>query len=273
MVYPENRYLFTMKDICHACGVSRATLLRMEEAGFLVPNKVDENTGYRYYDADNIAQIGQYYILQQVGLSRNEITDVYLRHFDADSFVVEQQKQIEQLQRALNKFEIIYTKNKDRVFTFEEMPEVTCYCDMMSMVDFANTETKTFELYQQLIKDGFQMNGVEPLFAYMHSVSEDSFDMFNPENQIEVCIPILPTSKVSDHIKTFPAFYAFSYTAYGGYSVAKDAQIDFLKEVSSRNIKITGPIRLIAHVAAYSGAHISSQDFCIGFAAPVERNE
>ena len=60
MKIPEKRVLFSMKEITNACGVSRSTLLRMEEDGFLKPYKIDPESGYRYYDLQNVAAVGQY---------------------------------------------------------------------------------------------------------------------------------------------------------------------------------------------------------------------
>ena len=45
MIFPEERKLFTVKDVSRACGVSRATLIRMEESGFLTPHHVNPDTG------------------------------------------------------------------------------------------------------------------------------------------------------------------------------------------------------------------------------------
>ena len=41
MKYPEERYLFTIREAARACGVGRTTLLRMEECGFLTPYHIE----------------------------------------------------------------------------------------------------------------------------------------------------------------------------------------------------------------------------------------
>ena len=86
MRYPEKRKLFTIKEISHACGVSRATLIRMEEDGFFRPYWIDPDTGYRYYDTQNVAAVGQDQRLHTIGLSRKEIADLYLEREDSESF-------------------------------------------------------------------------------------------------------------------------------------------------------------------------------------------
>jgi DNA-binding transcriptional MerR regulator len=63
MIYPEDIQLFSIHEFSRACGVSRASLLRMEECGFLTSCRIDSETGYRYYDAHNAAGAGQFKLL------------------------------------------------------------------------------------------------------------------------------------------------------------------------------------------------------------------
>lgn len=270
MIYPENRYLFTMKDICHACNISRATLIRMEESGFLTPYKIDEHTGYRYYDADNIAQIGQYRILQELGLSRNEITDIYYRNFDAQTFIMHQQEKINNLQKALDKFELIYTKNKNHDISYINLPEVTCYCVSTPISAFDAMETHAFEIYQQIVREGFQINGAEPMFVYFQSSNTSSTNTENQTTLATVCIPIVPNQLDSPNIQTFPACRAFSLIEYGDYPTIIGLIHQAMQEVTTRGLKPIGPARIICLVAAYTGAHISNNDFCYQYALPIE---
>ena len=49
-----NRALFSIKEMSNICGISRTSLLRLEEDGFLTPYHVNHETGYRYYDLLNV---------------------------------------------------------------------------------------------------------------------------------------------------------------------------------------------------------------------------
>ena len=55
----NEKFLFQISEAARACGVSRSTLLRMEEKGLLKPAHVSEESGRRYYDNFNVAQIMQ----------------------------------------------------------------------------------------------------------------------------------------------------------------------------------------------------------------------
>jgi len=67
MFFPDDQQLFTVSELARACGISRATLIRIEECGMLTPFRIDPKTGYRYYNAYNAAQVGQYLLLPGIG--------------------------------------------------------------------------------------------------------------------------------------------------------------------------------------------------------------
>ena len=60
--------LYQISEAAHACGVSRSTLLRMEEKGLLKPTYVSEESGRRYYDNFSIARVLQVEKFKKMGL-------------------------------------------------------------------------------------------------------------------------------------------------------------------------------------------------------------
>lgn len=48
---------FQITEAARACGLSRSTLLRMEEKGLLTPAYIAPDSGRRYYDNHNVARI------------------------------------------------------------------------------------------------------------------------------------------------------------------------------------------------------------------------
>ncbi len=127
MDYPEHRQLFTVKEFSHACGVSRTSLIRMEESGFLTPCRIDADTGYRYYDAYNAAQVGQYQLLQALGLPREKCADYY-RRVDSKAFLKEQRERLSRMQRILEELELRHDESRQLRFSYLDLPETACYC-------------------------------------------------------------------------------------------------------------------------------------------------
>ena len=269
MKYPEERYLFTIREAAHACGVGRTTLLRMEESGFLTPYRIDEKTGYRYYDAQNIAQIGQYQLLQELDLTRSEITDIYYQNIDISEFIKTQREKMNHIQRLLNILEMRITQSKSSKFSFIDLPEITCYCKAEANHTLESAETFAYVTHQQAIREGYHMLGQEPMFLLAKANSPHAFDDNHSENEITVCLPVVPTNTPDSNLQTFPKCHAFSFIGYGEYSILYDMFQRFREEIAIRRLDPIGPPRIITHVATYVGTHISQENFCYELVIPI----
>ena len=53
----HNEDLFQIGEVAKILGVTRKTILVYEDMGLLTPAVKDEESGYRYYSADNMTQI------------------------------------------------------------------------------------------------------------------------------------------------------------------------------------------------------------------------
>ena len=69
--------LFQISEVSKACGVSRSTIMRMEEKGLLKPTYVSPDSGRRYYDNFAVAHILQVGKLRSMGLTNDEIIKYY----------------------------------------------------------------------------------------------------------------------------------------------------------------------------------------------------
>ena len=73
----DTRPLFQITEAAHACGLSRSTLLCMEEKGLLAPAYIAPESGRRYYDNHNVARIMQIEKLKAMGLGTEEIAGYF----------------------------------------------------------------------------------------------------------------------------------------------------------------------------------------------------
>ncbi|MDO5574557.1 MAG: MerR family transcriptional regulator, partial [bacterium] len=76
--------LFPITMAATACGVSRSTLMRLEEKGLLTPVYTAPDSGRRYYDNHNVSRILQIQRFQTMGFSTAEIYDYYASNGDAE---------------------------------------------------------------------------------------------------------------------------------------------------------------------------------------------
>ena len=79
--------LFQIGEVTKIMGITRKTLLVYEEMGLLVPAVKDENSGYRYYTADNMTQIRAIRSLQKLGLTLKEVAEYYYDTENIDAYL------------------------------------------------------------------------------------------------------------------------------------------------------------------------------------------
>ncbi len=73
-------YLFTIGEAAKAMGITRRIILNYEEKGLISPDvksEVDGRNGHRYYTMDTLSRIGAIRLLQNLGLSLDEIIKYY----------------------------------------------------------------------------------------------------------------------------------------------------------------------------------------------------
>ena len=73
----HNEELFQIGEVTKILGVTRKAILVYEDMGLLTPAVKDEESGYRYYSADNMTQIRSIKSLQALGLSLKEVKEYY----------------------------------------------------------------------------------------------------------------------------------------------------------------------------------------------------
>lgn len=266
----DNIKLFSITEFSRACGLSRASLLRLEECGILTPCKVDQKTGYRYYDALNVTEAGQYQLMQIFGLSRAEIADYLTNRLDSKKFLKQQRDRVNRMLCVLDELELRHDKSNNIRFSFLDLPEVTCYC---AKVNLANIDEGVFfytKLIEECVMAGYKIAMEEHLFG----IRADDFKKGMSESIIEeenlACVPVVAKNPDDPNLITFPSVHTFSALAYGNFSVTHELCKRFWEEIAARNLKPTGPARFIGVVAPYIRKTISPDDYCYRLVIPVE---
>lgn len=277
MNYPEERQLFTIREFSRACGVSRTSLIRMEECGFLTPYRIDPDTGYRYYDAHNAAEVGQFQLLQTLGLSRGEIADYYFQKKDTGELLQKQREKFSRMQRIIEELELRSDSSRQLMFSFLDLPEIVCFYRTADIGSPLEGERLFYTTHEQCIRDGYRLHGTEPMFG----LSDDDFRLMESSNlgltKTSACIPIIYTGDrdpdEDPNLITFPAVHAFSALAHGDYSIIAELCAQFWREIEARKLLPAGPARFIGLVAPYTGRHIEQKQFCYRLIVPVESDK
>ena len=272
MIFPDKIKLFTMKEMCHACGVSRATLIRMEESGFLKPCRVDPDTGYRYYNLQNVTAVGQYQFLNTMGFSRKEIADLYYERVDSMEFLKTQRHRLSMMQRFLDQYELRHDRSKNYAISYETLPAVTCYCTEITASFPEEMATLSFLAHEKCVAEGYQMLGSEPLFG----IPQEQFTRMEydgTEYRSTLCIPVVPDSGPSNKLRYFPAAEALSILGFGHFSVVPDLWDRLWAEFDARGLEASEPARFIALIGPYAGAHYKGDDYCYECVIPIKERK
>lgn len=96
----DKKVYVTVGQLVNSCGLSRSTILRMEDAGLLEPAARGDGS-FRYYDAENILRIMHVYNLHKLGLTRREIRAMIEDPGNYTSAIRKLEEQRERLDRVI----------------------------------------------------------------------------------------------------------------------------------------------------------------------------
>jgi DNA-binding transcriptional MerR regulator/effector-binding domain-containing protein len=68
--------MLSIGEFSHVCRVSIKTLRYYQELGILVPARIDEESGYRFYDAANHERMSAISVLKDLGFTLKEISSI-----------------------------------------------------------------------------------------------------------------------------------------------------------------------------------------------------
>ena len=85
-------------EVSKAIGITRRIILNYEDKGLLFPDKKEGTAGNRYYSPDSISRIRSIRVLQNLGLSLDEIYAYYNESINLDPLI----ERLETLRDELN---------------------------------------------------------------------------------------------------------------------------------------------------------------------------
>ena len=156
--------LFTVHQVSQSCGVSRATILRLEEKGLLKPARIDGRTGYRYYDNNNVSRIMQIQLFLGLGMSYDDI----LLYYDSNGYSPELFKRMETkfftMKRAYEELKLRFEPVEPLRFEFITLPEYVCYAKEFHGTTVEDRYWAMYNLYHEAVEKGCRLLASEPLF-------------------------------------------------------------------------------------------------------------
>lgn len=230
--------LFQISEVSKACGVSRSTIMRMEEKGLLKPTYVSPDSGRRYYDNFAVSHILQIGKLRSMGLTNDEI--------------------------------IKYYSDGGEIVSEMILPEVYCMVKRCTGLTIQDKYNEMFAFYGECVKNGYELSD-EPLFAIQERTDFMEGRIGTEPYAFSVCVPV--KDRTIKGVKRLAACRVLSVLYYGDYGHSDENWLKLGKELKARNLKPAGYPRALGIVAPYTGKEMDASRYCSRLVIPIEGGE
>jgi DNA-binding transcriptional MerR regulator len=240
----KDRTQLPIGEVARSFGVSDNTIRRLEAAGLMTPARVNELTGYRYYDIDNIAAISNIMNLKDFGFTYAEIHEG-LREKDG------MQKLYDKLEAKRNSIDLMLTKLGRRLpqpgvmlIEITETPDTICFVMSDRIVPSPRAMAGLVRrAVFEAVSRSCPINHSLPVL--MTCEVEDLRDAVSKRAlKISACVPL--RKEVDDpDIAVVPGVKAASFTFDRDFGPVEEAVGKIESEMTARGFRQNGPIRAI----------------------------
>ena len=115
-------------EVSKAIGITRRIILNYEAKGLLLPDKKEGTAGNRYYTPDSISLIRSIRVLQNLGLSLDEISSYYNGSTDLEPLIERLEALRDGLTQSIEKLKQRTASPAASVIQFLTLPAQTVYC-------------------------------------------------------------------------------------------------------------------------------------------------
>ena len=255
--------LFQIGEVIKILGVTRKTLLVYEEAGLLMPAVKDEESGYRYYSADNMTQIRSIRSLQVLGLTLKEIAEYYYDTDHMDRFLDRLIELRTALDRNIQMLQVRAVKPGDTTVHHITLPRQVCYCRRYLCENIADATNRLRDTYVAAARSE-KMSMLGRMFSQRMSAATDKLDLL-------FCIPVEDSFEGPERVDfpEAPAICVYHRGSYEDMLTASQALVAYMKE---HHLRPAGPFRSI-YLEGPPNRGGNNSDYITQIAVPVAKVE
>lgn len=252
--------LFQIGEITKIMGVTRKTLLVFEDMGLLTPAVKDEDSGFRYYSADNMTQIRAIRSLQALGLSLKEVRDYYYDTENIDTYLHNLMELRSALDKNIQMLQVRAAKQGDLTVRKTTLPRQVCFSRHYECDNVAEAANVLRDTYIAAARTG-KMAMLGRMFTMRMSLPTEKLDLM-------CCIPVEDSFDGPERMEfaETPALCIYYRGPYEETFTAIRALMAYVKE---NNIEITGPFRSI-YMEGPPNRGDNSADYITQIAVPVK---
>lgn len=252
--------LFQIGEITKIMGVTRKTLLVFEDMGLLTPAIKDEESGFRYYSADNMTQIRAIRSLQSLGLTLKEVAQYYYDTENIDTYLARLMELRASLDKNIQMLQVRAAKRGDLTVRKTTLPRSVCYCRRYVCKDVSEASNNLRDTYIAAAHTG-KMYMLGRMFTMRMSPAADKLDLM-------CCIPVTDDYDGPERTE-FPEAPALCIYYRGPYEETGLAIRALMQYVKENNIEVTGPFRSI-YMEGPPNRGENKDDYITQIAVPVK---
>lgn len=227
--------LMSIGEAAKLLGITRRMILNYEAKGLLQPDKKDGITGNRYYTIDSLTRMRSIRILQNLGLSLDDICSYFDGTTDLDSLITRLEILRDELNLNIEKLKERTKGKTDFEIKTVTIPAQTIYLESQ----YTDTVAERTIVLREIV--------FKAIRKYGSDTSKRMFYIeypFDDENQISYCVAV-PSDSQGENILRLPeeqALCIFYHGSYESIPVVRDKILAFAKE---NNIPLKGICRHI----------------------------
>ena len=164
----NTKQFFQITEAARACGLSRSTLMRMEERGLLTPVFTAPDSGRRYYDNHNVARILQIEKFKAMGLDTEDIAAYFAHGGEASGMLTVLERRLLDLQRSVEELRLRALEPPCTSVQMMTLPAVTCCMRWSVGLTTADRYADMYSFYGECVRRGYRLSD-EPLFVIINS--------------------------------------------------------------------------------------------------------
>ena len=250
--------MFKIGDFSRLTNLTIRALHHYEELELLVPARIDVDSNYRYYNAQQLGVVNQIKMLQQIGLPLKVIKEVIesedfstLEHY-YEMREIEIQEELETLQSKMAIIEAhMSTMKEEHIMQkynveLKEMPERHIMAIRRVIPSYSDEGNLWNDLYEEFLKQKVQFTNPPLGITIFHDKG------YKEENvEIEVQSSIIGDYQDTDDVKfyDYPSFTMASVTFNGSFDQMPAVTQALGIWIEANNYEITGPMLNISHVS------------------------
>lgn len=254
--------LFQIGEVTKILGVTRKALLVYENMGLLTPAVKDENSGFRYYSADNMTQIRSIRSLQSLGLSLKEVSEYYYNTENMDRLLERLYELRKMLDRNIQMLQVRSAKHGDFTVHKTVLPHQVCFSRQYQCKDTAEAAIKLRDTYIAAAKTG-KMSMAARMFTVRMADNPDTLDLM-------CCIPVDESFDGAERTE-FAEAPALCIYYRGPYEGTGEAMKALMKHISENGIETAERLRSV-YLEGPPSRGENSADYITQIAVPINES-